>query len=71
VINVVDSEIEWKAKNLPYKDTVAAYGTAMACIPSQFSCDGFPKIHPGVAMTTTVMVSIYYPSFVTTVEWIW
>jgi hypothetical protein len=25
----------------------------------EFSCDGFPKIHHGVAMTTTVMVSIF------------
>lgn len=34
----------WKAKILPYKQAVAAYGTAIVGLPSQIAYGGWQKI---------------------------
>jgi len=42
----VDRRIWWKAKILPYKQTTAAYGTAIESLPSQIAYGrGVKKCH--------------------------
>jgi len=43
MLSMADDGTQWKAKILPYKHAVEAYGTAMADLPSQIIYGGWQK----------------------------
>jgi len=49
MLSMADGLIRQKAKTPPWKHAIAAYGTAMAGLPSQIAYGSWQKIHHNMA----------------------